>query len=157
GPYAFPPKSRSCRDRLFCATVPSRVGRDSPRRPACRRVNGLRVEPRLHAQPCQTARHPQGHGAMQLRPLESLPPALVSRIGANTGLPARELLSTFLSKQDLEWDFAANLWQPLSRANDNDPNAPMARYFVIHDTSGPNFGRRPFPPDIDVDPRINNL
>ena len=59
--------------------------------------------------------------------LESLPPALVSRIGADTGLPARELLTTFLSKQDFEWDFAANLWQPLSRANDNDPNAPMAR------------------------------
>ena len=27
--------------------------------------------------------------------LESLPPALVSRIGADTGLPAREVLSTF--------------------------------------------------------------
>jgi hypothetical protein len=63
------------------------------------------------------------------------------------------VLSTFLSKQDLEWDFTANLWQPLH----NDPNAPVARYFVIHDTSGPNFGHRPFPPDIDVNPKINNL
>jgi hypothetical protein len=89
--------------------------------------------------------------------LERLPPALVSRIGKDTGLPAREVLSAFLSKQDLEWDFAANLWQPLSRANDNDPKAPMARYFVIHDTSGPSFGHRPFPPDIDVNPKINNL
>ena len=62
-----------------------------------------------------------------------------------------------MSKQDFEWDFAANLWQPLSRANDNDPNAPMARYFVIHDTSGPNYGHRSFPPDIDVNPKINNL
>jgi hypothetical protein len=33
----------------------------------------------------------------------------------------------------------------------------MARYFVIHDTSGPNFGHRPFPPDIDVNPKISNL
>jgi hypothetical protein len=89
--------------------------------------------------------------------LQSLPPALEIRIGADTGLPAREVLSGFLSKQDLEWDFAAHLWQPLSHANDNDPNAPMARYFVIHDTSGPSFGRRPFPPDIDNDPKINNL
>jgi hypothetical protein len=89
--------------------------------------------------------------------LESLPPALVSRIGAETGLPARGLLITFLAKQGFEWDFAANLWQPLSRANDNDPNAPMARYFVIHDTSGPNYGHRSFPPDIDVNPKINNL
>jgi hypothetical protein len=89
--------------------------------------------------------------------LESLPPALAGRIGSDTGLPMREVLSGFLSKQDLEWDFAAHLWQPLSHANDNDPNAPMARYFVIHDTSGPSFGRRPFPPDIDVNPKINNL
>ena len=89
--------------------------------------------------------------------LESLPPALASRIGADAGLPAREVLSAFLSKQDLEWDFAAHLWQPLSRANDNDSNAPIARYFVIHDTSGPSFGRRPFPADIDVDRKINNL
>jgi hypothetical protein len=33
----------------------------------------------------------------------------------------------------------------------------MARYFVMHDTSGPNFGRRAFPPDIDINPAINNL
>src|SRR5262249_57781818 len=78
--------------------------------------------------------------------LESLPPALVSRIGADTGLPAREVLSTFLSKHDLEWDFAANLWQPLSRANDNDPNAPMAGYFLIPATSGPYYRHPSFPP-----------
>jgi hypothetical protein len=90
-------------------------------------------------------------------PMQSLPPALATRIGRDTGLPSREALSGFLSKQDLEWDFAAYLWQPLSRANDNDPNAPMARYLVIHDTSGPNYGRRSFPDDIDVNAKINNL
>jgi hypothetical protein len=89
--------------------------------------------------------------------LQSLPSALARRIGESTGLPSREVLSSFLSKQDLEWDFAAYLWQPLSRGNDNDPNAPMARYFVIHDTSGPYYGRRAFPDDIDVDAKINNL
>ncbi len=89
--------------------------------------------------------------------LTTLPAALASRIGRDTGLPTREALSAFLSKQNLEWDFAAHLWQPLSRANDNDPNAPMARYFVIHDTSGPSFGRRPFPYDLDVNAKINNL
>jgi hypothetical protein len=90
-------------------------------------------------------------------PLETLPAALASRVGQDTGLPSREALSTYLSKQDLEWDFAAYLWRPLSRANDNDPNAPMARYFVMHDTSGPDYGRRAFPDDIDDDPKINNL
>ena len=48
--------------------------------------------------------------------LDALPLALASRIGQNSGLPAREVLSAFLSKQNLEWDFAAYLWQPLSRA-----------------------------------------
>jgi hypothetical protein len=66
-------------------------------------------------------------------------------------------VSALLSKEDLEWSFAAYLWQPLSRANDNDPTAPMARYFVIHDTSGPNYGRRSFPADIDSTSKINNL
>lgn len=33
----------------------------------------------------------------------------------------------------------------------------MARYFVIHDTSGPNYGRRPFPTDINGDTNFNKL
>jgi len=89
--------------------------------------------------------------------LPSLPPALASRVGQSSGLPSREALSAYLSKQGLEWSFAAYLWQPLSRARDNDPDAPMARYFVIHDTSGPVYGRRSFPDDIDNNPKINNL
>jgi hypothetical protein len=90
-------------------------------------------------------------------PLDDLPPALTSRIGQDTGLPSREALSTFLSGQNLEWDFAAHLWQPLARARDNDPDSPSARYFVIHDTSGPNYGHRSFPDDIDGASKINNL
>ena len=89
--------------------------------------------------------------------LESLPPALASRVGQDSGLPSREALSTFLSKENLEWNFAAYLWRPVSRAHDNDPEAPPARYFVIHDTSGPNYGHRSFPDDIDVRTKINNL
>jgi hypothetical protein len=90
-------------------------------------------------------------------PLASLPDALAGRVGRDTGLPSRETLSTFLSKQDLEWDFAAYLWQPVSRAKDNDRDAPAARYFVIHDTSGPNYHRRGFPDDIDSTAKFNNL
>jgi hypothetical protein len=89
--------------------------------------------------------------------LTSLPAVLAERLGRSSALPARETLSAMLSKLDLERDFAANLWQPVSRARDNDPQAPVARYFVIHDTSGPNFGGRAFPADIDVNPKINNL
>jgi hypothetical protein len=90
-------------------------------------------------------------------PLASLPAALADRVGTDTGLPSREALSGFLSRQDLEWDFAAYLWLPISRANDDDANAPMARYFVIHDTSGPNYGHRSFPDEVDGSSKINNL
>ena len=89
--------------------------------------------------------------------LESLPAALADRVGRDDGLPSPEKLATFLSKQNLEWDFAAHLWQPASRGNDNDPDAPLVRYFVIHDTSGPNYGRRSFPDNIDGTSKINNL
>ena len=89
--------------------------------------------------------------------LEGLPPALARRVGETSGLPARDALSAYLSKLDLEWDFATYLWQPVSRAHDNDPDAPMAKYFVIHDTSGPYYGHRDFPDDINVNPKVNNL
>jgi len=89
--------------------------------------------------------------------LTNLPPVLAERLGRSSAVPARETLSALLSKLDLEREFAANLWQPVSRARDNDPTAPLARYFVIHDTSGPNFGGRAFPADIDVNPKLNNL
>ncbi len=90
--------------------------------------------------------------------LASLPAPLADRVANETGLPSREVLSTYLSKLDLEWDFAAYLWLPVSRANDNDPAAPMARYFVLHDTSGPNFGHRSFPEEVDDGTsKINSL
>jgi hypothetical protein len=90
-------------------------------------------------------------------PLKSFPTSLTERVGTELGLPSREVLSTFLSKQDLEWDFAAYLWMPVSRASNDDPSAPMARYFVIHDTSGPNYGHGSFPENVDGGSRINSL
>jgi hypothetical protein len=99
-----------------------------------------------------------GNARRNLGPrLETLPPALASRIGQASGLPDRETLAALLVEFGLVWDYAPFLWQPLSRARDNDPDAPQARYFVIHDTSGPNFGRRPFPVNIDEHRSINNL
>jgi hypothetical protein len=89
--------------------------------------------------------------------LKGLPPGLAKRIGETTGLPSREALSAYLSKLDLEWDFAIYLWQPVSRAHDNAADAPTARYFVIHDTSGPFYGHRAFPDDVNTNPKINNL
>jgi hypothetical protein len=90
-------------------------------------------------------------------PLNTLPAALTDRVGQITGLPSRDALSAYLSSQNLEWDFAAHLWQPDSHARDNDPDAPAVRYFVIHDTSGPNFHHRSFPDDIDSTAHFNSL
>ena len=89
--------------------------------------------------------------------LDALPDALAARVGQSSGLPERETLAALLGELALTWDYAPFLWQPISRARDNDPDAPQARYLVIHDTSGPNFGRRPFPVDIDAHRSINNL
>ena len=89
--------------------------------------------------------------------LDALPAVLAERLGQASALPPREALSALLSAQGLEWDLAYYLWQPVARARDNDPSAPAARYFVIHDTSGPNFGRRAWPANIDEHPKINNL
>ena len=83
--------------------------------------------------------------------------ALASRVGQDSGLPSREALSAFLSKENSSMGFRRYLWQPVSRAHDNDADAPPARYFVIHDTSGPNYGHRSFPADIDVSAKLNNL
>ena len=89
--------------------------------------------------------------------LQSLPHALSERIGQTTGLPSRATLNDYLSLLGLEGEFGDFLWLPVSRAHDNDLVAPMARYFVIHDTSGPNFGRRSFPGDIDGGGKVNDL
>lgn len=89
--------------------------------------------------------------------LEALPAALAARVGQSSSLPERDALAALLVELGLVWDYAPFLWQPLSRARDNDPDAPQARYLVIHDTSGPNFGRRPFPANIDEHRSINNL
>jgi hypothetical protein len=87
----------------------------------------------------------------------SLPAALADRIGGTVGLPPRAVLADYLATLGLEGEFGDFLWLPVSRAHDNKLEAPMARYFVIHDTSGPNFGHRAFPDDIDADAKLNDL
>ena len=89
--------------------------------------------------------------------MQSLPPAVANRVGQTTELPSRAVLADYLSTLGLEGEFGDFLWSPVSRAHDNDLAAPMARYFVIHDTSGPNFGHRSFPDDIDGGGKINDL
>jgi hypothetical protein len=90
--------------------------------------------------------------------LPTLPPSLANRVGSTAGLPSRDALSRYLaSRSDLQGQFGVYLPAPLSSAGDNDAEMPQARYFVIHDTSGPRYGHRAFPSDINTTSRINDL
>lgn len=87
---------------------------------------------------------------------ESMPEFFTTHVGQDLDLPGKLELAALLKEKNLE-AFAASLDQPVSRANDNDPKARGATYFVIHDTSTPNYGDQPWPVNIDADPKINNL
>jgi hypothetical protein len=87
--------------------------------------------------------------------LSSLPPVFADRVGRTSGLPDRAALGALLTELHLDGRLGEGLLDPVSRANDDDPLAPVARYLVIHDTSGPKLGS--FPANLDSDRRINNL
>jgi hypothetical protein len=85
--------------------------------------------------------------------LETLPPTLASVIGTPPGIDLGKLTSA-LARAGID---AGNLAKPVSRGRNGAPGAPLARYFVIHDTSSPWLGDRPFPSDVDSAASINNV
>ena len=87
--------------------------------------------------------------------LENLPKALADRVGGSEAMPDRAALTALINEFGLAPQFADGLNNQLSRARDGDPSSPMARYFVIHDTSGPKLGS--FPANLDENAKINNL
>ena len=93
----------------------------------------------------------------QLGPRNELPENFARRVGRSVDLPRREALTSLLREYGLEQEFGSNLSEPVASAHDNDPLSPGTTYFVMHDTSSPNFARRDFPPDIDHDASINDL
>lgn len=88
-------------------------------------------------------------------PLENLPKALADRVGSSQALPERAALMALIDEIGLAPQFADGLHGEVSRARDGDPLSPTARYFVIHDTSGPKLGS--FPANLDDNAKINNL
>jgi hypothetical protein len=88
-------------------------------------------------------------------PLPELPKTLSDRIGGIEPMPDRAALAALISETGLPSQFADGLNSDISRARDGDAQAPMARYFVIHDTSGPRLGS--FPANLDDNVKINNL
>ena len=91
------------------------------------------------------------------QPLTQLPEVLAVRVGQPAGLPDRDNLRRWLADRNLEDPLGASLVRKVAYARDNDPLSRPATYFVIHDTSSPNFGSLPWPRNIDADTKINNL
>jgi hypothetical protein len=86
-----------------------------------------------------------------------LPAPLAARLDQPTGVDRAKLARNPRVRR-VSPQLADHLDEPVSRGNDNDPAAPLARYFVIHDTSEPNLGAAPaFPPDIDTSDAVNDL
>jgi hypothetical protein len=93
----------------------------------------------------------------QLGARAELPADFAKRVGQSIDLPTREGVHALLQDFGLERTFGPTLFDPVASARDNDSISPFVQYFVMHDTSSPNFTRRDFPPDIDHDLGINNL
>ena len=83
--------------------------------------------------------------------LEKLPPAFQDYVGNAKDMPSRDALRALLRERGLEDMFGPGLSKPVSHAHDDDPMSRGATYFVIHDTSSPNFGNKAWPADIDAD------
>src|SRR5947209_3523971 len=83
-------------------------------------------------------------------PLAALPAPLEEIVGQPVGIDV-ELLRRYLAAHGIaESAVGGPLDEPLSRARDNAPDAPLARYFVIHGTSEPNLCEaESFPPEMD--------
>ena len=92
--------------------------------------------------------------------LSTQPAALPESLAALVGQPVGELkpqLRRYLARLRIgDAAIGGSLDAPLSHARDDDPAAPAARYFVLHDTSVPWLGdAAAFPPD-DA-PALNDL
>lgn len=87
-------------------------------------------------------------------PLRKLPRGLAPLLEGRAALPGKAEVASLLTAERID---IGGLDEPVSRARDGDPSAPLARYFVIHDTSTPYYGDRQFPADIDNDAAVNDF
>lgn len=96
-----------------------------------------------------------GHIGAQL---PDLPVPLDSIIGQPLTVDKEGLGSYLATRGIREADIGGPLSDPLSPADTGSPGAGHARYFIIHDTSSPNFHDDPFPSNInDRAAALNNL
>ncbi len=91
-------------------------------------------------------------------PLQNLPSPLDTLIGRPVALNRASLQRYLTAHQIAEEEIGGALGDPVSRARNNAPQAPLARYFVIHDVSTPNYLNDPFPANINETTwKTNNL
>ncbi len=82
--------------------------------------------------------------------LTSLPSPLDQLLTKPTIDLTKEQFRKYLVANSIqEKDIGGSLDNPVSRTNNNDANSELARYFIIHDTSTPNYGNQSFPGDIN--------
>jgi hypothetical protein len=90
-------------------------------------------------------------------PLDELPAVLAEKVGQSSGLPPHGSLRSWLTSRGLDDPLAESLMRRVSHARDNDGQSRLATYFVIHDTSTPNYGALPWPRNLDDDVKLNSL
>lgn len=84
----------------------------------------------------------------------ALPAYLEARVGTPVNLTSRQLSMHLRANGIAAADIGGDLAAPVSRTSGNLP----ALYFVIHDTSSPEYDTDPFGPEIDrADSRVNQL
>jgi hypothetical protein len=71
-----------------------------------------------------------------------LPAPLNTLIGTPVAVSKQKLRAYLSAKGVSESAIGGSLDKPVSRAKSNNPAAPLARYFVIHDTSTPNCSKK---------------
>lgn len=97
---------------------------------------------------------PVGKRGVLGSPPRRLPRGLAQLFEGQRALPDKVRVARLLAAENID---IGGIDEPVSRANDGDPSAPLARYFVIHDTSTPYYENEAFPADIDRDARINSF
>jgi len=99
---------------------------------------------------------PVAEGGGAARDPATLPDSLAALVGQPVG-GLRVSLAHYLASHHVDAaSIGGPLDAPLSHARDDDPAAPAARYFVLHDTSTPWLGDAPSFPSED-DAALNDL
>lgn len=81
--------------------------------------------------------------------LNNLPGPLSTLVGSQTDITKEKLRQYISSSGVNENDIGGLISEDISRAKSGSGAAPFANYFVIHDTSTPNFMEQDFPGNIN--------